>query len=106
MVVGCQSVRYKKKDMSYHDAINAWRASQRDDVIFLFVQFINVSIGNAPRAYIATPNEVAAHLKMQCHGRGYGALQEDYQRDHPGSKYDRKIPKEWAFTRERIDSID
>jgi len=99
------SVRYKKEGSSYHDAIEHWLASQRDDVIFLFVQFINVSVGTAPRAYIALPREIAAHMKTQCHGRGHGALQEDYLRDHPNSKYDNKIPREWLFTKERIDGI-
>ena len=55
------SVRYKKENSSYHDAINTWLASQRDDTIFLFVQFMHVPIGAAPRAYIARPNEIAAH---------------------------------------------
>jgi Holliday junction resolvase-like predicted endonuclease len=99
------SVRYKKKGDSYHDAIDIWLSSQRDDTIFLFIQFINVPIGEAPRAYIARPTEIAKHLKTQCHGRGYGSLQEDYQRDHPKSKYNHKIPQEWAFTQERIDKI-
>jgi Holliday junction resolvase-like predicted endonuclease len=99
------SVRYKKENLSYHEAIDKWLASQRDDVIFLFVQFIHVSIGDAPRVYIASPQEIAMHLKTQCHGRGHGALQEDYQRDHPGSKYNHKIPREWVFTQERIDKI-
>jgi Holliday junction resolvase-like predicted endonuclease len=99
------AVRYKKKGSSYHDAIDAWLASQRDDVVFIFVQFMHVPLGASPRTYIAKPNEIAAHIKTQCHGRGHGALQEDYERDHPNSKYDHRIPKEWVFTQERIDKI-
>lgn len=99
------AVRYKKEDSSYHDAIDNWLASQRDDVIFLFVQFIHVSIGDAPRVYIARSAEIANHMKSQCHGRGHGALQEDYQRDHPNSKYDHKVPQAWLFSQKRIDEI-
>jgi Holliday junction resolvase-like predicted endonuclease len=99
------AVRYKEENSNYHDAIDKWLASQREDTIFLFVQFINIPIGSAPRAYIALPQEIAAHMKTQCHGRGHGALQEDYQRDHPNSKYDHQIPKDWEFTQERIDEL-
>ena len=99
------SVRFKKKGINYHEAIDQWFASQRDDIVFFFVQFIHVPIGHAPRVYIAQPKEIASHMKTQCHGRGHGALQEDYQRDHPNSKYDHKIPKEWLFSQKRLDNI-
>ena len=99
------AVRYKEKGVSYHEAANRWLATQRKDVVFVFVQFINVALCAAPRAYIARPQEIAAHLKTQASGRGYGSLQEDYRRDHPGSGYDHKIPAHWAFSRDRIDEI-
>ena len=51
------------------------------------------------------PPEIAAHMKTQRNGKGHGSLQEDYLRDHPRSSYGHKIPAEWLFTRERIDSI-
>ena len=31
------AVRYKEKDSSYHDAIDAWLASQRDDVVLSLI---------------------------------------------------------------------
>ena len=99
------AVRYKEANSSYHDAIDKWLASQHANTVFLFIQFIHVPMGKAPRAYISRPKEIAAHLKTQCHGRGYGSLQEDYQRDCPRSKYNHKIPQEWVFTQERIDKI-
>ncbi len=99
------AVKYKNKDNTYHDAITKWLESQRTDIVFLFVQFLNVSLGDAPRAYLVQPQEIAVYMKTQCHGRGHGALQEDYRRDHPRSKYDHKIPAEWIFTQERIDKI-
>jgi len=99
------AVRYKEKGVSYHEAANRWLATQREDVVFVFVQFINVALCAAPRAYIARPQEIAAHLKTQASGRGYGSLQEDYRRDHPGSQYGHKVPADWAFSADRIDAI-
>lgn len=99
------SVRFKEKGISYHEAIDRWLRVQRDDVVFVFVQFISVLLGAAPRVYVARPPEVAVHLKTQRHGAGYGSLQEDFRRDHPSSKYDHKIPSNWLFTQNRIDSI-
>jgi hypothetical protein len=99
------SVKYKNENNSYHEAIDNWLNAQRNDVIFLFVQFINIRIGESPRTYIALPNEIAAHMKTQCNGRGHGSLQEDYRRDHPGSRYNHKIPTDWLFTQNRIDRM-
>jgi Holliday junction resolvase-like predicted endonuclease len=99
------AVRYKKDSVDYHEAIENWLSNQRDDVVFIFVQFIHVTFGQAPRVFVARPQEIAAHMKTQCLGRGHGALQEDYLRDHPNSKYDHKIPSKWEFSYNRIDTI-
>jgi len=99
------AVKYKEDGATYHDAIDRWLASQRHDVIFLFVQFFGIAIGELPRAYIARPPEIAAHMKTQCHDRGHGALQEDYRRKRPGSKYDHKIPNDWLFSQKRLEEI-
>jgi hypothetical protein len=60
-----------KKGVSYHVAIDLWRAAQRSDVVYIFVGFMNVELGQAPRAYIARPDDIAARLKEQCLGRGH-----------------------------------
>jgi hypothetical protein len=99
------AVKYKGKGATYHDAIDKWRASQRRDVIFIFVQFFGVKIGEQPRVYVAKPDEIAAYMKSQCHGRGYGSLQEDCRRNRPGSKYDHKVPEAWQFSQERLAEI-
>jgi hypothetical protein len=72
------SVRYKEKGVSYHGAIDRWLQAQRDDVVFVFVQFIGVLLGAAPRAYVARPGEVSTQ---------------------------HKIPVEWLFSQSRIDTI-
>lgn len=99
------AVRFVKPGVNYHAAIDKWLSIQLDDVIYVFVQFIEVPFGEAPRVYVALPKEIAAQMKSQCNGRGHGSLQEDYLRDHPASKYSHKIPSEWEFTQDRIDQI-
>lgn len=97
------AVKYKNSSNSYADAIDCWFKTQPEDVVFIFVQFIHVSFGDAPRVFIASTSEIAEHMKTQCNGRGHGSLQEDYQRDHPKSQYSHKIPSEWKLTSERLD---
>lgn len=97
--------RYVKKDVNYHQAIDQWLGAQRDDLVFVLVQFQNVAIGHAPRVYIARPPEIAEQLRAHRAGKGHGALQEDWQKSHPRSSYEDKIPLSWRFSRERIDNI-
>jgi hypothetical protein len=99
------AVRHLKPGVGYHEAIDTWLSSQPDDVIFVFVQFMGVPLGVAPRAYVVRPAEIAPHMKSQCAGRGHGSLQEDYQRDHPRSQYDHKMPSSWEFNAQRFESI-
>lgn len=99
------AVRYLKPGVGYHAAIEAWLEAQRKDVVFVFVQFIGVTLGAAPRVYVSKPPEIAVHLKTQWDGQGYGSLQEDFRRDHPRSRYSHKIPNQWIFSGTRIDAI-
>lgn len=99
------AVRFVKPGVNYHAAIDQWLSIQREDVVYLFVQFINVALGQAPRVYVARPPEIAAHMKTQCNGRGHGTLQEDFRRDHPRSQYDHKVPASWSFSYGRLDQI-
>lgn len=97
--------RFVREGVGYHEAIEQWLTHQRADLVFLFVQFQGILIGQAPRVYVARPPEIAEQLKAHREGQGHGALQEDWQRNHPRSRYADKIPESWAFSRERIDSI-
>jgi len=99
------AVRYKKKNVTYHQAIDHWLDAQRDDVVYLFVQFAGVEIGGVPRAYIARPQQISEQLKSQRDGQGYGALQEDRRRYNPGSTFAERLPDSWHFSIERIDVI-
>jgi hypothetical protein len=99
------AVKYMKRGVTCSEAIDSWCSKQRDDIVYIFVQFLNVPIGNAPRVYIATPTQIAAQLKKQRSGNGHGALQEDYQKLHPRSHYDDRVPEEWKFSVELIDNV-
>lgn len=99
------AVKYKNNRTTYHEAIDVWLAAQRPDVIFVFVQFFGVTLGDPPRAYIAKPNEIASYMKTQRDGQGYGSLQEDIRRIRTGSKYSHHIPAEWRFSQARLDEI-
>jgi len=99
------AVRYKTPGVDYHQAIEKWLAAQRDDVLYIFVQFRGVGLGLAPRVYVARPPEIAVQLKNQCDGRGYGALQEDSVLHSPRSKYKDRLPASWLFSSLRIDAI-
>lgn len=101
------AVKYKLKGMgvTYHQAIDSWLAAQRDDVIFVFVQFLGVALGDAPRIYVARPPEIAAHMKTQCDGRGHGALHENFGGQRSRSRYNHRIPSSWLFSQQRIDNV-
>ena len=94
-----------KRGVTYHIAIDRWLAAQRSDVVYIFVGFINVELIQAPRVYVARPSEIAAQLKLRCLGRGHCSLEEDSPAFYPGSKYKDKIPSEWRYSTERIDTI-
>ena len=99
------AVGYKTKENTYHDAIRDWLAAQPLDAVFMFVGFIGVSPGEAPRAYVATPPEIAAHMNQQYLARGHTALDEDNPTYYPRSKYEDKLPDAWRYSTERIDTI-
>ena len=95
----------KNPSRNYHQAIDAWLHKQRTDVVFIFVQFLNVTLGNAPRVYVARPKEIARHMKTQSNGIGHGSLTEDWLRNHPKAKRDDKIPAAWKFSSQRIEEV-
>src|SRR6266404_157841 len=99
------AVRYVKPGVNYLNAIDKWLSVQRRDVIYVFVGFLHVALGQAPRVYVARPPEIAEKLKLQCLGRGHGSLQEDAPTYYPRSKYKDKIPASWIYSTERIDTI-
>lgn len=99
------AVGYKKPGLTYLAAIDKWLSVQRQDVVYALVGFLNVPLGQAPRVYVVRPPALAAQLKAQCLGRGYCSLQEDSPTYYPNSKNKDKVPAEWHYSTERIDTI-
>jgi Holliday junction resolvase-like predicted endonuclease len=99
------AVKYRKKGTTCHEAIDHWQSQQRDDLVYVFVQFIHVPLGDVPRVYVARPPEIAAHLKAQCHGHGHVSLQENTRRQAPRSQYNDEVPIPWQYSYDRIDHI-
>lgn len=99
------AVWYKVAGGSYHDAADRWLAAHRPETVFFLVQYAGVSVGDKPRVYVAQPAEIAAQLKSQRAGQGYGALQEDRRRYSPKSGFDERLPPSWAFSEARLDAV-
>jgi hypothetical protein len=99
------AVGYKKPGVTYLEAIDKWLSVQRRDVVYVFVGFLQVPLGDAPRVYVARPLEIAAHLKLQSSGRGHCSLQEDSPTFYPRAKDKDKVPAAWAYSTARIDTI-
>lgn len=99
------AVGYVKPGVNYHAAIDQWLSVQRNDVVYVFVGFLNVVLGEAPRVYVARPPEIAIQLKLRCLGRGHGSLEENSPTFYPRSKYKDKIPDQWLYSTKRIDTI-
>ncbi len=95
------------KNANYHGAVNAWLKKHTEKTVFCLVQFKNVSLNELPRMYVATPVELANHLKGCAGNRGDTILHE-YHEWGPRAKavgtIDR-IPESWKFTAERIEEI-
>ena len=70
------TVKYRKKGagMSWHQAIDAWLRAQRNDLVYVFVSFYDIALRDCPRVYVATPLEIANHLKGQLRSTGAGVL--------------------------------
>jgi hypothetical protein len=53
-----------KKNRTYHEAVDAWVAAHKNrGIVYCFVQFQGIKLGECPRVYLATIEEVAIQLK-------------------------------------------
>ena len=95
---------HKTKDISYQEAVNRWVDVHRDQaVVYCLVQFKGVQLGECPRVYLATIEEIATALKEARNGNGETILWEhhDYIRGVGVGTTD-AIPVEWSFSQERV----
>jgi hypothetical protein len=92
------------KDRNYHGAVDLWLARHSQKTIFCFVQFQNVGLLDHPRVYLATPGEIANHMKASACGRGDTVLYEEYTRGPRSSApgYIERIPMAWCFSKDRL----
>ena len=95
---------YKSAERGYHSAADSWAASHSiPGLIYCFVQFAGVSLGQVPRMYLATIDEVKARHKESRNGLGSTILYENrcYAKGEAKGCIDR-IPDTWRFTHERL----
>ena len=65
-------------DADYHRAARLWLEKQKPRIIYMLVQFKDVKLGDCPRAYLATPEEMARRLNEACRGCGDTTLMENH----------------------------
>lgn len=91
----------------YHGAIDQWVCRHKPKTIFCFVQFDGVAFDEMPRVYLATPEEVALHLRQTANGRGDTILHERHTwgpRAAAAGTTD-AIPESWRFSHERVQGL-
>lgn len=92
---------------NYHVAADQWLERHKPRTVLCFVQFYDVPIDALPRVYLATPQEVATHLKGAAKGRGDSVLNEEHHwtaKAHAAGTIDR-IPPEWHFSAARVKQL-
>ena len=90
----------------YRDALDLWLAHQPKDLIYFFVQFKEVGIGQPPRCYITRPKEIVAHMHTTRGGHAYTSLREHHRyASGIGAGHTDNIPAQWSITQKRIDRI-
>lgn len=95
-----------KRGRTYQEAAEAWRQKQNPTVLFCLVQFKNITLGNAPRCYLAWPNEIATHLGNFRAGHGHTILYESHKHIRGLAEgFETKIPEVWNANQNRIDGI-
>jgi len=95
------------KNADYHGAIDKWYTKHGDDIVFMLVQFENVKLGECPRTYLATTEEIAKQLKASRKGIGETVLFENHTWAKTGYGYGTtdKLPDKWVFSVERLDEM-
>jgi hypothetical protein len=91
----------------YHGAVDIWLRRHKPRTVFCFVQFKNVSLGELPRVYLATPTEIATRLRDTAKGRGDTILYEEHNwgaRAHAAGTSER-IPENWRFSLQRVEQL-
>ena len=94
------------KRADYHNAIDQWLMRHGKGTIMCFVQFYNTDVTQMPRVFLATPSEVAAHLKGTRRSHGDTVLYErhEWRKGIAKGTVD-KLPGTWRFSVERVETL-
>jgi Holliday junction resolvase-like predicted endonuclease len=95
------------KDANYHAAADAWLRRHKSRTVICLVQFKGVTLGEAPRIYLATPKDIATRLKETAKGHGDTTLYENHRwtaRAIGAGSVD-LLPAEWRFSKKRVEQL-
>ena len=94
------------KGADYHAAIDAWVSRHDESILLCFVQFSGVKLGEYPRIYLASPQEVGTILHSVRGGQGDTVLREVYTYSRGiGAGTTNSIPPTWKFSEVRVDDL-
>lgn len=95
-----------KRGATYHGAVDRWVRKQSARIVYCFVQFSGVELGEAPRVYLATVEDVAKQMKAARNGAGSTILYENYAyKKGVGAGCRDCLPVDWRFTVQRAASL-
>lgn len=97
----------KGKQANYKGAIDLWLDHHGSRSVCCLVQFKDVSIGELPRIYLASPHEVAQKLRETAERLGNSSLHERYEWTSAtdGSETIETLPPGWFFSEERVQEL-
>ena len=98
---------FKKKGVSYHEAIDRWLDSHHKRTIFCLVQFKGTAPHEMPRVYVASPEEIAERMKGSAGGRGDTILYEEHVWGPKAAGFGTvdRIPEEWTISSDRLQAM-
>ncbi|MGD0349428.1 MAG: hypothetical protein ABSB84_03835 [Verrucomicrobiota bacterium] len=102
----CQS-QLEHGKANYHEAVERWVKKHTPRTVLCFIQFRGVELADMPRAYLATPKEVAQRLHESVKGRGDTILYEhhEWSARAEGAGTIEKIPETWRFSPVRVEQL-
>jgi Holliday junction resolvase-like predicted endonuclease len=95
------------QNANYHAAAETWLARHGPRTVYALVLFVNDDPVIMPRAYLATPRQIADRLKATARNRGDTILYERKvwsSRAYGAGTID-EIPASWTFSSKRIEQF-
>lgn len=94
------------EEANYHAALDTWASKQLPDIVYFFVQFLNVAVGASPRCYLARPVEIVSHMQTTRGGHAYTSLRENYiYTKGIAAGHTDIIPAVWLLSESRIETV-